>query len=199
MAINKQEQLWSTIRRHGLSPNLAYLLYCIEAKQDINPDNPTVQGWLRKLYETRFIIIEGSCIEVSPLGQEVLDSIDDMCKAPTKNVLGDGYKEKIKKYRELFPSKGIPVMSGEVRHLRDNEHDLETNFKWFFKNFKYSWEDVIKATKLYISDQSQNDYIYCKQSKYLIKKNNESMLATIIEQYKSVPVKNNTPLYTKLV
>lgn len=195
--VEKQKHLWSTIRRFGLSPNLMYLLYCIEAKQEINKDSNVTKDLLTKLYENGFVSIEGTKIILTPKGQETLCAIEDICKAPTKNILGDGYKEKILTYRDLFPQKGVRSVNGEIRHLRDNEHDLESNFKWFFKNFKYSWEDIINATKRYLSEQVTSEYVYCKQSKYLIKKNNESTLATLIETYKTNNVE--TPVYKPVV
>lgn len=199
--INKQKHLWSTIRRFGLAPNQMYLLYCIEAKQEIHKEAETTKKLLNYLYEKGFVAIAGVEVSLTPNGQEALAAIEEICKTSTKNVLGEGYKMNIITYRDMFPQKGIRSLSGDIRHLRDNEHDLEVNFKWFFKNYKYTWEEIISTTRQYLLEQSTNDYAYCKQSKYLIKKNNESMLATLIETYKNSNAANPVykPVVTKLI
>ena len=199
--VEKQEHLWSTISRCGISPNLMYLLYCIEAKKDIHKESETTKKMISSLYEKGFVIVNDVDINITSKGYETLETIEGICKAPTKNVLGEGYKENIAIYRELFPRKGIISGNKEIRHLRDNTHDLETNFKWFFKNFKYTWEDILDATRKYLVEQETNDYLYCKQSKYLIKKNNESTLATLIETYKNSlqTITEFKPVHTKLI
>lgn len=199
--IDKQNYLWSTIRRFDLAPNQMYLLYCIEAKQEIHKETDATKKLLNYLYEKGFISIAGVEVSLTPNGQEALAAIEEICKAPTKNILGEGYKMNIIKYRDMFPSKGVRSLSGDIRHLKDNERDLETNFKWFFKSYKYTWEEIINATKQYLSEQATNDYAYCKQSKYLIKKNNESMLATLIEVYKNNNIANQVykPVVTRLI
>lgn len=70
-------------------------------------------------------------------------------------------------YRELFPAIKLPTGS----YGRSATKNLETAFVWFFDNFDYTWETVLKATKLYLNQKEMDRWKYCKNSQYFIRKN----------------------------
>lgn len=80
--------------------------------------------------------------------------------------MGEGYKENIEKYLEIFPKIKLP--SGKA--ARSDKKNVETAFKWFFETHEYSWDSVLKATEAYVSDYETRRYLYMQTSQYFIRK-----------------------------
>ena len=55
---------------------------------------------------------------------------------------------------------------------------LEQNFRWFFENYDFSWDEVLKATKLYVNEYEDTDYLYMKTSQYFISKEDKQKIKT---------------------
>lgn len=106
--------------------------------------------------------------ELTEEAQDLLNYFDGIVSGKkarvTKSVLGNNAAEMIQKYMELFPKKKLP--SGKL--ARSNVKNLETNFKWFFSNFDYSWETILKATGMYVDEYEKNNFMYMQTSKYFI-------------------------------
>ena len=85
-------------------------------------------------------------------------------KRTTTQLLGEGYVEMLKVYREAFPAGKLP--SGKPG--RQNVKTLENAFRWFFDTYDYTWEEVAHATVMYINEYKQKDYMYMKTSQYFI-------------------------------
>jgi len=88
-------------------------------------------------------------------------------KKVATDVLGEGFMEKIKEYREIFPAKRLP--SNQL--ARQSMKELKDNFIWFFKNYpEYDWDLVLDATEYYVHRFSLKNYMYMMTSAYFIKK-----------------------------
>ena len=81
-------------------------------------------------------------------------------------LMGEDFSEKINIYRETFPNKRLP--SGKP--ARVNVKMLSESFRWFFETYEYEWADVIKATKMYVNEYRDAEYMYMQTSQYFISK-----------------------------
>jgi hypothetical protein len=78
-----------------------------------------------------------------------------------------------------FPAKKL----GSGKYARTNVKNLESGFRWFFENYDYTWETILKATRKYVLEYSMKNYEYMRTSQYFIRKQGsdksfESDLAT---------------------
>jgi hypothetical protein len=83
-------------------------------------------------------------------------------------LMGKDFLDKIHTYREIFPAKKLP--SGNP--ARNNVKALGENFRWFFETYDHTWEDIIKATKMYVNeyrDMQTSQYFISKQDKHKVK------------------------------
>ena len=94
-----------------------------------------------------------------------LDSYFIKAKKKTDiQLMGKNFVEKINAYREIFPARKLP--SGKP--ARNNVKALGEAFRWFFETYEYTWEDVIKASKMYVNEYRDADYLYMQTSQYFI-------------------------------
>ena len=115
-------------------------------------------------------LIDMEC-KLTNLGVAVLNDFETYLvkkkKIITKSVLGEDFLEKVKEYREAFPSKRLP--SGEL--ARQSVQELKDKFIWFFKTYpEYDWDLVLDATDAYNIMFEKKGYLYMASSSYFIKK-----------------------------
>ena len=79
-------------------------------------------------------------------------------------LMGKDFADSINIYRETFPNKRLP--SGKP--ARVNVKVLAESFRWFFETYEYKWIDVIKATKMYVNEYRDAEYLYMQTSQYFI-------------------------------
>ena len=61
---------------------------------------------------------------------------------------------------------------------RNNIKILTENFRWFFTEFEYSWDEVIEATKHYVNEFRLKDYKYMQNSQFFISKQDKHKVKT---------------------
>ena len=93
-------------------------------------------------------------------------------KRTSRQLMGEGYGEMIKVYREAFPTGKLP--SGKPG--RQNVKALENAFRWFFDTYDYTWEEITHATVMYINEYKEKDYMYMKTSQYFICKSDKNKI-----------------------
>ena len=173
------QEVFNKLIKAGISPNAFYVLYCIHNK--IVPDK-TVNTSLEvaKLLSGNYLT---ESLELSGNSLKFIEEIDGFFKKSkkktSKNLMGEDFQDNLKLYNQLFPSGKLP--SGV--YARVNIKSLENAFRWFFENFSYSWETVIKATERYVDEYSLDRYNYMRNSQYFVRKQNtdktwDSTLAT---------------------
>ena len=98
-----------------------------------------------------------------------------------KQMDADELKEFLEELRNLFPDK---VKGGGGQFVKSAISDAVFNkLKKFVKDYSYSKETIIKATKMYVEDRKRQGYIYMKVFTYFINKEGEgSTLAAWCEQ-----------------
>ncbi len=71
--------------------------------------------------------------------------------------------------------------------LGDEQGGIKKMIAWFKQTkFKYSWEDVLNATDMYVSRfVAENNFTYMKQADYFIMKDQVSMLSSLIDDGKN--------------
>lgn len=79
-------------------------------------------------------------------------------------LMGKNSIDNINTYREIFPAKKLP--SGKP--ARNNVKALSDAFRWFFETYDHTWDDVMKATSMYVNEYRDKEYMYMQTSQYFI-------------------------------
>jgi len=162
-------QLWSTLIRHGISPNQMYFLDC--CRSSIRPTSIINQDAEKLVCMAKGLINEQG--ELTNLGATVLNEFETYLvkrkKAVTREVLGEDFADKVNEYRDAWPKKRLP--SGEL--ARQSVQELKDKFVWFFKTYpEYDWNLILDATDYYNIIYEKKSYQYMVTSSYFIKKTN---------------------------
>ena len=159
-------ELFQKILKDKLTPNQLLLLYGI--KNSISFPVEHKQEDAKKLVELGLVIYKKPKLTISAKGKNICTKYNQFFKLSKKRttaqLLGDGYVEMLGIYREAFPAGKLP--SGKPG--RQNVKTLENSFRWFFETYEYSWEEVVHATVMYLSEYKEKDYMYMKTSQYFI-------------------------------
>lgn len=152
---------------------------------------------LRKLKNKDLIDFEG---KLSPMAIEYLSKTQVQEVAKTVVSSTDITDDYIEKYVMLFPKGKLP--SG--KQARADRRNLKANFIWFFKNYKYDWDIILKATALYVDEYERKNYLYMRTSQYFISKMNpdksrESELANYCAQIISGDYQDDTNHFSEKV
>lgn len=122
------------------------------------------------LLDQGFIEYVDNVYKLTRHGRLLIISLDNyFIKAKKKTdlqLMGKDFLDKINTYREIFPAKKLP--SGKL--ARNNVKALAENFRWFFETYDYTWDDIIKATKMYVNEYRDKEYLYMQTSQYFISK-----------------------------
>jgi hypothetical protein len=101
---------------------------------------------------------------------KILLSIDDLFatqkKLKSDALMGVDYENQIDNYIKIFPTIKLP----NGKYARSNKKNVETNFRWFFENYNYSWQVIHDATVMYVSEYREKNYKFMRTSLYFIRK-----------------------------
>ena len=159
------KEIYQIMLKNEISPNQVYLLDCI--KENISSPLINVSLELRNLRKKGFIDGNNKLKNKAEKLLKDIRSYYEVNKEKTsKIILGDNFYENILIYRELFPVGRLP----SKKPARSSPKNLEVAFRWFFKNFDYNWETVIKATAMYVDEYETSNYLYMQTSQYFIRK-----------------------------
>jgi hypothetical protein len=173
------KEIFDRLITEGFSPNSFYILYCIHNK--ITP-NKLVSSSLEitKLKAGGYL---NENLELTNNSLNFIQEIESYFKKSKKKtssiLMGDEFLSKIAVYNEIFPNRKLS--SG--KYARVNIKTLENSFRWFFENYSYSWDVILKATEKYVDEYSIRRYEYMRTSQYFVRKQNtdktwDSELAT---------------------
>jgi hypothetical protein len=152
------KELFDFLITKGIAPNSYYLLWSIY--HGISPQNIKVPLEMRAMVQQGYIDNEG---KLTSKGLEVVKFNSDV-----KNSLPQDVSDNIDKFLNIFPKGKLP--SGKP--ARVNKKNIEDSFKWFFKNYTYDWDTILRATWYYIDTYEKTNYMYMKNSQYFIRKQN---------------------------
>jgi hypothetical protein len=157
--------LFQKIIKANLTPNESLILFSMKQKVSLplldQKDKVSLvnKGFL-ELKDKKYIMTSQSksiCAR--------LDSYFIKAKKKTDiQLMGKNFAERISNYREVFPAKKLP--SGKP--ARNNIKALGEAFRWFFETYDYTWDQVHQATRMYVNEYRDADYMYMQTSQYFI-------------------------------
>ena len=104
-------------------------------------------------------------------------------------LMGKSFNLKLNEYREIFPAGKLP--SG--KQARVNVKSLENSFRWFFENYDFSWSEIMNATRMYVNEYRDKEYMYMKTSQYFIAKEGKNKVKKKTKELLS-KTKNSDPI-----
>jgi len=121
-----------------------------------------------KLVEQKYLQFEDGKYTLTADAKMLIARMDNyFIKAKKKTdiqLMGKDFVDKINDYREIFPAKKLP--SGKL--ARNNVKALGEAFRWFFETYDHTWDDVINATRMYVNEYRDKEYMYMQTSQYFI-------------------------------
>lgn len=180
--------IFTRLIQEDLTPNTYYVLHCIREK--IVPHKFVNKELECKRLQSNLWLTEDLQLTSKSLifMEEINGYFKRTKKKTSQDLMGQGFVTNIQIYVEVFPN--IKLSSG--KYARVNAKNLEAPFKWFFENYDYDWETILKATERYIDEYSIRRYEYMRTAQYFIRKQNidksfESDLATYCEILRTKP------------
>jgi hypothetical protein len=150
-----------------VTPNAFHVLWCIANKR--RPKSVNAHTELRNLSNNKLIT---ETYIITEDGYRVLKDAEKLFGngsiIGSTVLLSTDLADNITKYLDLFPRGKLP--SG--KSARANRKDIEKGFKWFFDNYDYSWDTILKATAYYVDTYEKNKFMYMRNSQYFIGKTN---------------------------
>jgi hypothetical protein len=161
------QEMFHLIIKQGLNPNQFYLLFSMQ--EGVSPLCINIEHELRMLAVGQWIT-DGPVLtpKAITLIQQVEGFFRIQKKKTSTQLMGDEFNINIGKYQLLFPKKKLP--SGKA--ARSAQSNVETNFRWFFENNKFTWETILRATAMYVDEYERKTpaFMYMRTSAYFIRK-----------------------------
>tara|TARA_R100000734_G_C3286785_1_gene79334 strand:+ start:267 stop:854 length:588 start_codon:yes stop_codon:yes gene_type:complete len=163
------EEIFNLLLKNKINPNEFYVLYNIKHKIKTGKIvNLSLE--LTRLKNNKWLKDDNKLSDKAIMLIQNVESFFKVQKKKTSVALmGPEFIEKMKEYSEIFPKFKLP--SG--KYARTNIKTLEGTFKWFFNNFDYEWETILKAAKNYVEEYEMNNYKYMRTSQYFVRKQNQ--------------------------
>jgi len=158
-------EIFQIIFKNKLTPDQAAILFGMKLKIGISK---IPQSDKDALISSNYITLKDGKYELTSHAQSFIVHLDNyFIKAKKKTniqLMGKYFNDKINIYREIFPNKKLP--SGKP--ARVNVKMLAESFRWFFETYDYTWDQVIEATKMYVNEFRDAEYMYMQTSQYFI-------------------------------
>ena len=165
-------QLFQILVSQGITPNQCAVLFSI--KESLRIPFVDVESESVQLMATGYIVFKDGKFILTEKSINLIESLDSLfTKAKKKTaiqIMGTDFIEKIENYRNIFPSGKLP--SGKP--ARQNVKALIDSFRWFFETYDYTWEQVLSATRMYVNEYRDKDYLYMMTSQYFISKQDKN-------------------------
>lgn len=148
------------------------ILFCLKNKISFKTDD--YHNDTAVLIKKGFIVVGHDAVQITEKGDEIINSLESYISKVKKNthvdVMGKDFAQKIEEYRVLFPAMKLP--SGKP--ARQNVKALTESFKWFFETYDFTWDQILQATKMYVREYEEKDYLYMVTSQYFISKQDKN-------------------------
>ena len=158
-------ELFQIMLKNNLTPNQVLLLFGIKQGVSLPQVTNDDKSALEKL---GYLILDNGKYTMSAEAKSLIVHLDNyFTKAKKKTdaqLMGQDFVDKINIYREVFPNIKLP--SGKP--ARVNVKMLSESFRWLFETYDYTWEQIIKATKMYVNEYRDAQYMYMQTSQYFI-------------------------------
>jgi hypothetical protein len=154
-----------------MTPNQFLILYGI--KKSLSLRLPDTEDAVMHLAAEGFIKLDKKSnikFDLTVKGKKVISKFENYFikakKRTSIQLMGKSFNLKLNEYRKIFPAGKLP--SGKP--ARVNVKSLENSFRWFFENYDFSWNEVMNATRMYVNEYRDKEYMYMKTSQYFIAK-----------------------------
>lgn len=158
-------ELFQIILKHNITPNQLLLLFGIKEGISLPQITEDDKKTLKKL---GYLIIDNGKYTMTAEAKSLIAHFDNyFIKAKKKTdiqLMGKDFVTNINSFREIFPNIKLP--SGKP--ARVNVKMLSESFRWLFETYDYTWEQIIKATKMYVNEYRDAQYMYMQTSQYFI-------------------------------
>lgn len=171
-------ELLQNILKQNITPDQLLLLYSINERISVPQINPKSQiGFLVTAgYVNQHKKENKTSYSITKDGKAIIRKYDNyfiIAKKKTNiQLMGKDFLEKLETYRNIFPAGQLP--SGKPG--RQNIKSLETTFRWFFENYDFTWDEIIKATKMYVNEFENKEFLYMKNSQYFVSKQDKNKI-----------------------
>jgi hypothetical protein len=158
-----------------LTPNQHYLLYCCKNNIKTTLIHNSLQDVT--LLKASGLLLENN--NITEKAEKILDSLSGIFrKTQSKlaiDIMGSDFMMYMSEYRNYFPNT-----------KRASPAEIKTKFsKLFLENPGLKWENLIKATKLYFSEDRDEKYIY-KASNFIMVQRGGINTYPILEYYERI-------------
>jgi predicted transcriptional regulator len=170
-------ELLQLIIEEKITPNQLLLLYGLKEKTQVKLINSLeeVNGLIKQGFVEQN---ENKSYTVTLKGNAFIAKLNTFfVKAKKKTniqLMGKEFNDHIEAFRNVFPMGKLP--SGKP--ARQNVKALGESFRWFFETYDYTWEEIMKATKMYVNEYRATDYLYMQTSQYFIAKQDKHKVKT---------------------
>lgn len=166
---------YSLLLKTQLTPNQHYLLYCCKNK---------IKSILVQEYtqDVKLLQVSGFLNENNTLTEKAERALDTLCAvfrktkpAISEDLMGENFLTHITEYRSYFPTikKSTPA-------------EIKNKFaKLFAENPGITWDNLIRATLLYFSEERDEKYIY-KAANFIMVQRNGANTYPILEYYERI-------------
>jgi|21_taG_2_1085346.scaffolds.fasta_scaffold80170_2 predicted transcriptional regulator len=165
-------ELLQKILKENITPDQLLLLYSIDERISVPQINPKSQiGFLVKEgYVDQHKKENKLSYTITKEGKSIIRKYNNyFIKAKKKTniqLMGKDFAQKLEEYRNIFPAGRLP--SGKPG--RQNVRSLETAFRWFFENYEFTWDEIMKASRMYVNEFEDKQFLYMKNSQYFVSK-----------------------------
>jgi len=167
--------MWDLLQKileYKVSPNACLFLFSI--RESVQCPFVKHEDCISELIDAEFItynlVEKQKTIEITDKGMRFIVLLDNYFTRAKKKtniqLMGKDFLQNIELYRDIFPKGKLP--SGMP--ARNNTKALGESFRWFFETFDYTWDEIHKATKMYVNEYKDNNYLYMMTSQYFISK-----------------------------
>lgn len=165
-------EVFKKLKIAGITPNELLMLYSV--KESVSAPELNESLLISELTAKKFLNQDKT---LTDLAIRVINDTESYFRKVKKltdvEIMGKDFADYVAKYRELFPKGKLP--SGKP--ARQNVKILTEQFRWFFLNFSYEWSIILEATKMYVNEYKQNNYMYMMTSQYFISKQDKHKVA----------------------
>jgi hypothetical protein len=182
----KQSIFFTTIKKSNLTVNEYSLLVSLYTNPNLYP--PLEHKFFSNERIKPFIT-DG---KLNDKAIRLIEKIDTFFGSLKKNfkiqtVLGDNSDETLEAYLNIFPTQKLP----NGKYARGNKKNIQENFMWFFMEYNYDWDTILKATEKYVQEYQRQNYQYMRTAMYFIKKVIDGTSVSELANYCDI-VQNNT-------
>jgi len=159
--------LFQVMLSKNVTPNQVLLMFGMKNRVSTPAVNTKEEDKLH-LVKIGYLDENNGVYSLTPTAKAFCIRLDNyFIKAKKKTdiqLMGKKYVTWINDYREIFPNKKLP--SGKP--ARNNVKALGEAFRWFFNTYEHDWATVFAATKMYVNEYRDKDYMYMQTSQYFI-------------------------------